>query len=98
MAEVYATEDNSRTDQLLLAQPLSQKEHAGQRDQVLVDETPFHDRYTPPDVREKQVQGIPMGREGTPEERVGAMLSLASSADDYLVGEIVEANDGQLMS
>jgi 3-oxoacyl-[acyl-carrier protein] reductase len=60
--------------------------------------TPFHDQYTPPDVREKQVQGIPMGQEGTPEETVGGMLFLAYPAADYLVGEIVEANDRQLMS
>ena len=60
--------------------------------------TPFHDRYTPPDVREKQVASIPMGREGTPEETVGAVLFLASPAADYIVGEIIEVNGGQLMS
>jgi 3-oxoacyl-[acyl-carrier protein] reductase len=49
-------------------------------------------------VRERIAQGIPIGRERTPEETVGAMLFLASSAADYLVGEIIEVNGGQLMS
>jgi 3-oxoacyl-[acyl-carrier protein] reductase len=60
--------------------------------------TPFHDRFTPPDMREAMVGSIPMGREGTPEEVAGAVVFLASSAADYLVGEIIEVNGGQLMS
>jgi 3-oxoacyl-[acyl-carrier protein] reductase len=60
--------------------------------------TPFHDRFTPPDVRETLAGGIPIGREGTPEEVAGAVVFLASPAADYLVGEIIEVNGGQLMS
>jgi 3-oxoacyl-[acyl-carrier protein] reductase len=60
--------------------------------------TPFHDRFTPPEMRETMVSAIPMGREGTPEETAGAVLFLASSWADYLVGEIIEVNGGQLMS
>lgn len=60
--------------------------------------TPFHERFTPPEMREKMVSAIPMGREGTPEETAGAVLFLASPWADYLVGEIVEVNGGQLMS
>ncbi len=59
--------------------------------------TPFHERYTPPDVREKMRAGIPIGREGAPEEVAGAVVYLASSASSYMVGEIVEVNGGQLM-
>jgi 3-oxoacyl-[acyl-carrier protein] reductase len=59
--------------------------------------TPFHDRFTPPDTREHLVKGIPIGREGTPEETAGAVVFLASAAADYLVGEIIEVNGGQLM-
>src|ERR671912_1904447 len=40
----------------------------------------------------------PMGREGTPEEVAGAVLFLASPWANYLVGEIIEVNGGQLMS
>jgi 3-oxoacyl-[acyl-carrier protein] reductase len=60
--------------------------------------TPFHDRFTPPDVRETLKNAIPMGREGTPEETAGVVAFLASPAADYLVGEIIEVNGGQLMS
>jgi 3-oxoacyl-[acyl-carrier protein] reductase len=60
--------------------------------------TPFHDRFTPPDVRENMAAAIPMGREGTPEEVAGAVLFLASPWANYLVGEINEVNGGQLMS
>ncbi len=60
--------------------------------------TPFHDRFTPPEMRERLTAAIPMGREGTPEEVAGAVVFLASSWADYLVGEIIEVNGGQLMS
>ncbi len=60
--------------------------------------TPFHDRYTPPDVRENLLNTIPMGREGTPEETAAIVTFLVSPAADYLVGEIIEVNGGQLMS
>jgi 3-oxoacyl-[acyl-carrier protein] reductase len=60
--------------------------------------TPFHDRFTPPDVRERMTAVIPIGREGTPEEVAGAVLFLASPWANYLVGEIIEVNGGQLMS
>lgn len=60
--------------------------------------TPFHDRFSTPEMREKLTQGIPMGREGTPEETAGVMLFLASPAANYVVGEIIEVNGGQLMA
>lgn len=59
--------------------------------------TPFHDQFTPPDVREKMKGAIPIGREGTSEEVAGAVVFLASDASRYLVGEIIEVNGGQLM-
>lgn len=59
--------------------------------------TPFHDRFTPPEMRSRTVTTIPMGREGSPEETVGAALFLASDYADYITGEIIEVNGGQLM-
>jgi len=60
--------------------------------------TPFHYRFTPPEMRENMTAAIPIGREGTPEEVAGAVLFLASPWASYLVGEIIEVNGGQLMS
>lgn len=60
--------------------------------------TPFHDRYTSPEMLEAQRQGVPMGRVGTPEECVGAYLFLASPLlSGYVTGQILEVNGGQLM-
>ncbi|WP_242538939.1 SDR family NAD(P)-dependent oxidoreductase [Trinickia acidisoli] len=60
--------------------------------------TPFHDKYTPPDVFASQTASIPMGREGLPEECVGAFLFLASPAlSGYITGQVIEVNGGQLM-
>ena len=60
-------------------------------------DTPLHDQFTPGEKREKAARGIPLGREGTPEEVVGAVLFLTSSEADYIVGEIIEVNGGLLM-
>jgi NAD(P)-dependent dehydrogenase (short-subunit alcohol dehydrogenase family) len=49
-------------------------------------------------VRKALNAALPIGREGTPEEVAAVVVFLASSAADYLVGEIVEVNGGQLMS
>jgi 3-oxoacyl-[acyl-carrier protein] reductase len=60
-------------------------------------DTPFHDEFTTDEKREEAAQGIPLGREGTPEEVVGAVLFLASSQANYILGEIIEVNGGMLM-
>ncbi|MDG5788497.1 SDR family NAD(P)-dependent oxidoreductase [Evansella sp. AB-P1] len=59
--------------------------------------TPFHDRHTSAEKRQNAVKTIPMGREGTPEETVGATLYLASDYAAYVTGQIIEVNGGQLM-
>ncbi|GLU31399.1 SDR family oxidoreductase [Trinickia caryophylli] len=61
-------------------------------------QTPFHDKYTPPDVQAAQTASVPMGRAGLPEECVGAFLFLASPAmSGYITGQVIEVNGGQLM-
>src|SRR5918993_4956696 len=46
--------------------------------------TPFHDRFTPPEVREGFKNAIPIGREGTPEETASVVAFLVSPAANYL--------------
>ena len=59
--------------------------------------TPFHDRHTEQAQMQTLVAGVPMGRAGTPEECVGAVLFLASDEmSSYVTGQVVEVNGGQL--
>jgi len=60
--------------------------------------TPFHERYSTPQMLESFKSTIPMGRLGTADECVGAFLYLASDAlSGYVTGQILEVNGGQLM-
>ena len=60
--------------------------------------TPFHDRFTAPEVREGFKKTIPLGREGKPEEIAFGILFLASPFAGYMVGETLEINGGMYMN
>lgn len=60
-------------------------------------DTPLHEVFTPDEKREKAAQGIPLMREGTPEEVAGAVVYLASPHASYVLGETIEVNGGLLM-
>jgi 3-oxoacyl-[acyl-carrier protein] reductase len=60
--------------------------------------TPFHERYSTPQMLETMRGTIPLGRLGTAEECAGTFLYLASDAlSGYVTGQVVEVNGGQLM-
>ena len=60
--------------------------------------TPFHDRYTSPEMLEAQRRSVPMNKVGTADECVGAYLFLASPLlSGYVTGQVIEVNGGQLM-
>ena len=59
--------------------------------------TPFHDKFTTPEVRENFKRIIPLKREGTPEEIAYSILFLASEYASYIIGESIEINGGMLM-
>jgi 3-oxoacyl-[acyl-carrier protein] reductase len=60
--------------------------------------TPFHDRYSTPQMLEGFKATIPMNRLGTAEECAGAFLFLASEQlSGYMTGQILEVNGGQYM-
>jgi len=60
--------------------------------------TPFHERFTSPQVLEAFKALIPMNRIGTPDECAGAFLFLASEQmSGYITGQIIEVNGGQYM-
>ena len=59
--------------------------------------TRIHERGTSPEDREKLTQRTCLGRLGTPEECVGAVLLLASEEGRYITGQIIEINGGMQM-
>lgn len=59
--------------------------------------TPFHERYSTPELRTAMASQVPMGREGKPEEIAGTAMYLASDIASYITGEIIEVNGGLLM-
>ncbi len=60
--------------------------------------TPFHERYSTPQMLETMRLTIPMARLGTADECTGAFLYLASEAlSGYVTGQIIEVNGGQYM-
>lgn len=62
-----------------------------------VIDTPFHERFSTPEMMAAMTAAIPLGRVGTPEECATVIAFLASSAASFIVGETVEINGGQLM-
>ena len=63
----------------------------------MIRTTPFHERHTSTQQMDAMVATIPMGRTGAPEECVGTVLYLASSAmSGYVTGQVIEINGGQL--
>jgi 3-oxoacyl-[acyl-carrier protein] reductase len=60
--------------------------------------TPFHERYSTPQMLETMRLTIPMGRLGAADECAGAFVYLASDAlSGYVTGQIIEVNGGQYM-
>lgn len=57
-------------------------------------DTPFHDKFTPPDVMQQLMSRVPIGRPGTSEEMASVIAFLASEESRYLVGATVDANGG----
>ncbi|MBI4786281.1 MAG: SDR family oxidoreductase [Chloroflexi bacterium] len=60
----------------------------------LIQGTPFHNTFTPPEVQQAIVSKIPLGRGGTPEDVAGAVLYLVSELASFVTGEIIEINGG----
>jgi 3-oxoacyl-[acyl-carrier protein] reductase len=62
-----------------------------------VIETPFHERFSTPEMMRNFVTAIPLGRVGMPMECANVIAFLASDAASYVVGETIEVNGGQVM-
>jgi 3-oxoacyl-[acyl-carrier protein] reductase len=60
-----------------------------------VIETPFHDRFSTPELLETFRKSIPLGRLGTAGECAGAILYLVSPLASYVTGQSIDINGGQ---
>lgn len=60
-----------------------------------VIETPFHERFSTPEMLESFKKGIPLGRLGTAEECADAILYLVSPMASYVTGQTIDINGGQ---
>lgn len=60
-----------------------------------VIETPFHDRFSTPELLETFRKSIPLGRLGTAEECADAILYLVSPLASYVTGQTIDINGGQ---
>lgn len=58
--------------------------------------TAFHDTFTTDEARTKIVGGVPLQREGTPQDVAGAVCYLASDLAAYVTGETIDVNGGVL--
>jgi acetoacetyl-CoA reductase len=54
-------------------------------------------RAIPTQLREAELERIPAGRVGTPEDIAGTVLFLASPAAAFVTGQVISVNGGQLM-
>ena len=59
--------------------------------------TRIHEKGTSPEDYKKLIERIPLGRDGKPEDCVGAVLLLASNEGSYITGQIIEINGGMQM-
>ncbi|MEK3722023.1 SDR family NAD(P)-dependent oxidoreductase [Paenibacillus sp. FSL H8-0034] len=62
-----------------------------------IGQTAFHATFTTDAARQATIGGIPLKREGTPEDVAGAVLYLTSELGAYLTGETIEVNGGMFM-
>jgi 3-oxoacyl-[acyl-carrier protein] reductase len=62
----------------------------------MILDTPFHERFTPVAVQESVTRSIPLGRAGRPVDVASAVRWLCSPETNWITGEIVQINGGQL--
>jgi 3-oxoacyl-[acyl-carrier protein] reductase len=63
----------------------------------LIDDTAFHQRFTPRESFDAAARTVPLGRAGTPDEVARVIAFLAGEESAYLVGETIEVNGGLFM-
>ena len=62
-----------------------------------VIDTPYHERFSTPEMMKTLVAAIPVGRPGRADEVAAVIAFLCSDVSSYVCGETIEVNGGQLM-
>jgi NAD(P)-dependent dehydrogenase (short-subunit alcohol dehydrogenase family) len=62
-----------------------------------VIDTPYHEKFSTPEMIKSFVATVPMGRVGRADEVASVIAFLCSEASSYVCGETIEVNGGQLM-
>lgn len=60
----------------------------------LILDTPFHQKFTPPEAQEASIQQTPLKRAGHPHDVASAVLYLCSDLAAFVTGEVIEINGG----
>ncbi|MBI4476195.1 MAG: SDR family oxidoreductase [Acidobacteria bacterium] len=63
----------------------------------LIDNTAFHERFTPRENFEAIARTVPLGRAGQPGDVASVIVFLVRDESAYLVGETIEINGGMFM-
>lgn len=59
-----------------------------------IGDTPFHDRFSPPEAQQAMIGGIPLGRPGTVEEVGSVVTWLCSEGAAFVTGATIDINGG----
>ncbi|MBM4042283.1 MAG: 3-oxoacyl-ACP reductase FabG [Planctomycetes bacterium] len=59
--------------------------------------TPFHEKYSTPELMQRFAANTPLGHNGVADDCVGATLFLVSPEAGFITGETIEVNGGMLM-
>jgi 3-oxoacyl-[acyl-carrier protein] reductase len=61
----------------------------------LILDTPFHETFTPAEVKERIIKSIPLGKAGQPADVASAVRWLCGPGANWITGEVVQINGGQ---
>lgn len=59
-----------------------------------IGDTPFHDRFSPPEAQQTMIAGIPLGRPGSIDEVASAVVWLCSDGAAFVTGSTIDITGG----